>query len=300
MSELIVYTSKIKGISHLESNEPYQDKLKVFRNINHSNKKLAPVDIYIVCDGHGPNGHKMSKHVAEHLLNKFMENSNKYPLSESKIREIYRNLAEELRNTEYAYQSGTTAVVVILYYSNSSNEKISLQSINLGDSRAIYSKRFLGNSITADHTVDSAIEKKRLSSYKMEYEKIALYDKDIDGFRLLGILSPSRGFGDIDQTPCFTHVPDIYKLDSVEEFQFIVLASDGIWDFIDTEKVSNFLNDLFYNKIETMFTHYPKIKKKEFEKIEQNFNDPAKSLIDLALFNKSNDDISVIIIRIDN
>jgi serine/threonine protein phosphatase PrpC len=84
----------------------------------------------------------------------------------------------------------------------------------------------------------------------------------------------SRAFGDGDNMPYVTHVPDVFYNKITPNTKYIIMACDGLWDVIN----NNELFSLIY-----------KIKKKS--------KNIAIGLANEALARKSTDNISVIVME---
>ena len=89
-------------------------------------------------------------------------------------------------------------------------------------------------------------------------------------------LSLSHAFGDEDNAPFISQIPDIYIKEITTDTKYIVMACDGLWDVIDNKDLFNLLN--FYKKNKSV-----------------NY---ASDLANEALKRGSTDNISIIIIEI--
>ena len=187
----------------------------------------------------------------------------------NKVFQIIQN--QILKNPEgYGYSSGSTCLVNIMYkYQN----EIHMNILNLGDSRmVILYNNNVYKQITTDHKPDHHIEKHRLE--KMGGE---IY-KDSEGVFRIGDLSLSRAFGDGDNAPYISQLPDIYYKKITPDTRYIVMACDGLWDVINPDE----LNTIF----------------DEFSKL--NVDNLAISLAELALKKGSTDNVSIIVIEVNN
>ena len=148
--------------------------------------------------------------------------------------------------------SGTTCSSLLF-----SQEKII--SINVGDSRCVLGK-FLKNknkwkaqNLTRDHKPTEEDEKKRIQEkggriepYKDESgefvgpERVWLKGENLPG------LAMSRSFGDdVAHMIGVTSKPEIKEFKLSEEDKFIMLASDGIFEFISSEEAVNLVKDFY-------------------------------------------------------
>lgn len=200
------------------------------------NREHAPVDVFIVCDGHG--GKEVSEFVAPLLCKYFTNPSLKYPLSNSYIDKIYKLIQKKLVNhpNKIAETCGSTALVVIRYMSV--RRTLRMQVINLGDCRAVMSNNGLAIPLTKDHKPFWPDEKRRIDHVDGD-DNIAYYDGD---WRISG-LSVSRSFGDLDARPYVSVVPDIYDYAITDKTEFIILGCDGVWDVFENHDAVNFVRD---------------------------------------------------------
>lgn len=215
-----------------------------------------------VCDGHGVNGHLISKYIQEHL---------------PKI--VYSNLTSKLHNKPYSKHpsiihkyiensfillnsklsndanidsnfSGSTCVSLLM-----NNE--SLYSANVGDSRAIKGKylakesKWKYDTLTRDHKATEQDEIKRIERFGGRISpfqeqnglyagpnRVWLKDKPFPG------LAMTRSIG--DQIACSVGVvcePEIKEFTYKEEDMFIVIASDGLWEYVSNEEVVNIVGN---------------------------------------------------------
>ena len=111
--------------------------------------------------------------------------------------------------------------------------------INVGDTRMIVSRKGIAYQVTEDHKPSNPMETARI--------------KNANGFicnnRVLGVLGVARSFADFKykSNPEFpaeqqlvTACPDITEMNN-SSVEFIVLASDGVWDLMTNQEVVNFV-----------------------------------------------------------
>lgn len=282
MYDIKLHKSSICGLR--PSNE---DVEKYYLNLSIDGKaidtKYAPVDIFILCDGHG--GKNVALFVSENLLETFKKKANKYPLSKADINKIYDNIQQMLcdHKNNIAQNCGCTALVLIKYV-NTNNY---IQIINLGDCRAVLCQKGLAIPLTLDHKPYWSNEKKRIDNVNKEHKtnKIIRFD---DGDWRIGDLSVSRAFGDLDNTPYVTHRPDVYTYKIKDTYEFILMACDGLYDVMENHEAINFIRDQRDNN----HTEFYQINN---NKIEDTKN-IAKRLGNHALNKGTTDNVSVLII----
>ena len=202
-----------------------------------------------ICDGHGSYGHIISKYICNNLPNKLMdikkENIIKSFLS------INKSLNEESKID--CSLSGSTCCSLII----TPNKII---SINLGDSRAVLARfkngQYNAINLTRDHKPTELDEMKRILNYGGRIkqftdsktgintgpERIWLKNSEIPGIAM------SRSFGDnLAHMVGVIAEPEIQIFDFIGNEKFILLASDGIWQFIDSDECVRIIKD-FYDK----------------------------------------------------
>ena len=243
-----------------------QDAFRVCENINN----IKNFNIYILCDGHGRDGHFVSKYITENIIS--MISSHSLKIFHKNIEEIYNALIKNnyqlikdifsqidiclsLQKDFDTEKSGCTCILILQIGSK-------IISANIGDSRAIlvYSnsqnlfktKTF---PLSLDSKPDLPSELKRIINCGGEVHKninkkgeyvgpmrVFARGKDFPG------LAMSRSFGDFQSKqygvinePTFVE----YCLD--ENCRYIVICSDGVWDFIDNDNVVKIGNRHYLN-----------------------------------------------------
>ncbi|KAF7825477.1 putative protein phosphatase 2C 65 [Senna tora] len=204
-----------------------------------------------VFDGHGPLGHLISRYLRNHLPIKLSEEiKTSHPQNNPNIsfsswekcfiksfHDMDQAIARDI-NTDSFY-SGSTAVTLI-----KQDDQLILG--NLGDSRAILCMRgtndqFLPVQLTVDLKPDLPSETARIHScegrvYAEEEEpdvcRIWMPDEDCPG------LAMSRAFGDFCLKDYgLISTPDVFYRKITDQDEFVVLASDGIWDVLTNNEV---------------------------------------------------------------
>ena len=279
-----MFLSSIKRQSNIESKIKFSKKIKKIQAIckvgfsGVSLKKLNQDDYFIfpnflnnstysffgVCDGHGTFGQNISFYLKENLPQNVMNEFLKYDiqnLSEINtyffsqiILYTFSETNKEMNEDERIDSSisGSTCVSVIC-----TPER--LFCINVGDSRCVLGKfdknknQWIPKNLSKDHKPSDPNEKSRIikSGGRIESfmdeegnyegpERVWLKNEDTPG------LAMSRSFGDeIAHTVGVTVSPDIYDYLFVEEDKFIILASDGIWEFMSSDEVVDIVKDFY-------------------------------------------------------
>ncbi|EOA23016.1 hypothetical protein CARUB_v10003772mg [Capsella rubella] len=201
-----------------------------------------------VFDGHGKNGHMVSKMVRNRLPSVLLTLKNQ----ESNVCEeedhkwekacftAFRLIDRELNLQVFDCSfSGSTGVVAI-------TQGDDLVIANLGDSRAVLGTMTEDGDIravqlTSDLTPDVPSEAERIRMCKgrvfaMKAEpcsqRVWLPNQDIPG------LAMSRAFGDFRlKDHGVIAVPEVSRYRMTSKDQFLVLATDGVWDMLSNDEV---------------------------------------------------------------
>ncbi len=248
-----------------------QDAFNACENVN----DIKNFNIFILCDGHGNDGHYVSKFVTKYIVYKI---SNHPVISLLKdLEDIYKKLIEKnykiikeifsetdiylLDQKQFdTYTSGTTCVLILQI----GNKII---CANSGDSRAIliYNSDFNNNNdqlnntkifpLSLDSKPDLPSEIKRIINCGGEVHKkknrkgkyvgpmrVYAKGKDFPGLAMSRSLGDfkSKEYGVINEPSFAEHILD-------ELCKYIVVCSDGVWDFMDNEKVMKIGNKHYIN-----------------------------------------------------
>jgi serine/threonine protein phosphatase PrpC len=122
---------------------------------------------------------------------------------------------------------------------------------NVGDSRAIFgmqdqenSRGFVAKEITRDHKPDLPDERKRIVEVGGRVFAVR-FDDGIDGparvwlsYAELPGLAMSRSLGDtIAKEAGVISTPDLFEEDLTPDHKFLVMASDGLWEFMQNQEI---------------------------------------------------------------
>ena len=214
-----------------------------------------------VCDGHGLNGHHVSNFIKTILPIDMSENLKHCNIltETEKIHEIIKEtfiIANDklVENQEIdCIFSGTTCVSVIF-----TPEKLICP--NIGDSRAVLArynkneKKYIAIDLTRDHKPTELDEKQRIieNDGKIQPfiedgefvgpERIWIKEEDIPG------LAMTRSFGDrVAATVGVISEPEIKEFYLDENDKFMIIASDGIWEFISSQECVD-ITSSYYEK----------------------------------------------------
>ncbi|XVF23579.1 hypothetical protein REPUB_Repub13aG0051000 [Reevesia pubescens] len=99
---------------------------------------------------------------------------------------------------------------------------------NVGDSRNIISKAGKAIPLSEDHKPNKRDERKRI-------ENVGGYFMWAGTWRVGGVLAMSRAFGNRMLKQSVVAEPEIQDKEIDEDFELLVLASDGLWDVVPNE-----------------------------------------------------------------
>ena len=241
-----------------------QDSFLVLQN----QYNFKDFNIFSVLDGHGVNGRLVSRFAVKYFTSFFKNNKkmNQYINDEDTIcyrlkKNDYDILKRAFRHAERdisknddidANFSGTTCVMVFQI-----GER--LICANVGDSRAIIVKGSNDNDLkikplSIDQKPDDPEESKRIienggeiSQYEEDGEKSGPFRVWKKGEVYPGI-AMSRSIGDLIASTLGVIPEPKFIEDKVDkDTKFIVVASDGVWEFLDNKAVTNIVMP-FYKK----------------------------------------------------
>ena len=264
---------KIKSFSHLSRAGTEEDgKTKINQDSYIVLPKVNDIEnfsIFAVLDGHGPHGHLVSKYVSQNIIDNIT--TNVLINSSKNVEDIYLSLKkndfaiiknafitadENIKNMDFDVdESGTTCVLLIILGTH-------LICANVGDSRCI---------LTYSENNDPELSELKVLPLSIDY-KIAIPEernriikagglveqlKDSMGeragpFRVFKPgkdypgLAMSRSIGDaIAKKMGVIAEPGIIERNLNGGVKFIVLGSDGIWEFLSNEDVRD-IGKVFY------------------------------------------------------
>ncbi|CAH2067799.1 unnamed protein product [Thlaspi arvense] len=246
--------SLVKGKSN-HSMEDYH----VAKFINIKGNELG---LFAIFDGH--KGDEIAAYLQKHLFSNILNDGEFLVDPRRTIAKAYENTDQTILsgNSSELGSGGSTAVTAILI-----NGKI-LWIANVGDSRAIVSRRGKARQISVDHDPDDDTERNMIES-----KGGFVTNRPGDVARVNGLLAVSRVFGDKNLKRYLNTEPEIKDVSIDSHTDILILASDGI-----SKVMSN----------------------QEAVDIAKKLKDPkeaAKQLIAEALKRNSKDDISCIVVR---
>ncbi|XP_052847152.1 probable protein phosphatase 2C T23F11.1 [Drosophila gunungcola] len=186
---------------------------------------------FAVYDGHG--GATVAQYAGKHL-HKFVLKRPEYGVNiEEALQQGFLDIDYEMLNKESwgDQMAGSTAVVVLV-------KDNKLYCANAGDSRAIACVNGQLEILSLDHKPNNEAESKRIieGGGWVEFNRVN------------GNLALSRALGDFvfkrankkPEDQIVTAYPDVETRKIMEDWEFIVLACDGIWDVMSNAEVLEF------------------------------------------------------------
>ncbi|KAL9253405.1 putative protein phosphatase 2C 10 [Drosera capensis] len=215
--------------------------------------------LFAIYDGHL--GDTVPTYLQKHLFSNILKEENFWSDPSASISKAYESTDQAiLSHSPDLGRGGSTAVTTILI------DGQKLYVANVGDSRAILSRRGQAVQMTTDHepnTERGSIENKGGFVSNMPG----------DVARVDGQLAVSRAFGDKNLKSHLRSDPDIKKADINHDTDLLILASDGLWKVMSNQEAVD---------------------------IARKIKDPlkaAKQLATEALNRESKDDISCVVVR---
>lgn len=199
--------------------------------------------VFGVFDGHGALGHEVSQYISTEVTKHMLAQKNLDTEPEKALTKAFldvNNAIQKETNIDCSF-SGTTGILV---YINGKN----LYSANAGDSRAVLAKKLPGGkykavALSSDQKPDRPDEKKRIQDCKGRVEackgpkgedigpaRVWLMHQEVPG------LAMTRSFGDLVAASVgVTAKPEVWDRVMDESDSFMILASDGVWEFIESQ-----------------------------------------------------------------
>lgn len=219
-----------------------------------------------VFDGHGGSkaaefaAKNLDKNIKAELLNSRCEEG-----IESAIKKGY--LTTDIEFLKEDVSGGTCSVTALI-------QEGDLVVSNVGDCRAVMSRGGVAEALTSDHQASRKDERDRI-------EALGGYVDCRNGvWRIQGTLAVSRGIGDGHLKTWVIAEPETKILRIKSECEFVILASDGLWDKVTNQEAVNLVRP-FCTSADKPEPHMA-----------------CKKLVELSSRRGSTDDISVMIIQL--
>ena len=220
--------------------------------------------LMFVCDGHGPDGEKIAKFLSDNIVKDFFLMLQRPKTKMIKMSEALKEFVIELdQKVENHFKSDER----ITYYSGSTLTLVFLCEDRgycawVGDSKAIIvndsGRELTYKNLTRNHNPYNPEEYKRITDAGGLICSAKYDDETTSGplriwfppenqnnpGKLTGPgLNITRSIGDrFARKIGFTQVPSVVRFDLDEDSSFVVLGSDGLWDFLRKSEVVNIVD----------------------------------------------------------
>lgn len=240
--------------------EAMEDRFSAKLHI-HGHSKQAMFGVY---DGHG--GAKAAEFAAANLDKNVIDQVEKAGDQDIEAAVKRGYLMADSEFLKEGSRGGSCCVTALI-------RKGELVISNAGDCRAVISRGGVGEALTSDHRPSREDEKSRI-------EALGGYVDCSRGgiWRIQGSLAVSRGIGDRHLKQWVTAEPETKIFAIQPDFEFLILASDGLWDKVSNQEAVNVVhsNGAGIDKMEGLAV--------------------CKKLVELSVSRGSLDDISVMLI----
>ena len=249
-------------------------------------------DFVGVCDGHGQNGHLVSNFLKENIPKNFKNEiikkykylaKNNNNLDFNIIKKIFDNSfiltnSQLLNNSNIDTNFSGSTCCSLLIRNNI------IFSANVGDSRAIKGKRINNkwtyDLLTIDHKPKIEKEKNRILHLGGRIEPFKENNGEFVGpdriwlkYKQIPGLAMTRSFGDqIASTVGVISDPEIIQFNYDFNDKFIIVASDGLWEYLSVEEIVNVTGEYY---------------------LQNNIGDAIQKLYNMAYYKWSENDISI-------
>ncbi|KAF7109496.1 hypothetical protein CFC21_109745 [Triticum aestivum] len=193
-------------------------------DVKFAKMKGQSVSLFGVFDGHA--GALAAEYLKEHLLDNLIEHPQFLRNPKLALKTTFlKTDADFLESVTTPYrEDGSTALAAVLVGDQ-------IYVANVGDSRAIALKGGKAIPLSDDHKPNLKDERTRIEN--------AGGGVSYDGFtwRVDGILAMSRAFGNRSLKNYVIAEPDIQETQVSSDLEYLVLATDGLWDVVQNEDV---------------------------------------------------------------
>ncbi|XP_030969548.1 probable protein phosphatase 2C 25 [Quercus lobata] len=239
--------------------EAMEDRYSALLNLQGDSKQA----FFGIFDGHG--GAKAAEFAAENLDKNIIDEvmtRGENEIDEA-VKQGYLNTDSDFLKEDM--RGGSCCVTALIRKGN-------LVVSNVGDCRAVLSRGGVAEALTSDHRPSRKDEKERI-------ETLGGYVDFCHGvWRIQGSLAVSRGIGDRHLKQWVIAEPDTKVLRIIPEYEFLILASDGLWDKVSNQEAVDIARPLCIDTPQPLAA--------------------CKMLADLSASRGSSDDISVMLIQL--
>jgi len=227
------------------------------------------IHFLVFFDGHG--GAEAAQYCKEHMHLNLIQNPNIPEDPRKAMEEMFKQTDCEFGKTasKHAQDSGATVVTVLVQ--KSLRNRYTVFVANVGDSAAVLCRSGKAILLSTPHKPDMKEERERI-------EKAGGTVVFYGTWRVNSALAVSRAIGDHIMKELIISDPAVYDFEITEDDEFIILASDGLWDVFSVQDAVNHVRRSLVGK-----GGVPS-------------QDVCNSLLNRALEKKTQDNTSIIIV----
>ncbi|GKC30082.1 probable protein phosphatase 2C 14 [Tanacetum coccineum] len=181
--------------------------------VSSSNTDMGFFGVY---DGHG--GSKAADYVSKNLhtnVFEMLEKCSENAATEEVVKAAFMKTDDEF--LKQGLESGACCVTALI-------KGKELVVSNLGDCRAVLSRKGKADALTNDHKASHEDERRRIQ------DKGGYVELHRGTWRVHGVLAVSRSIGDAHLKDWVLGEPETKILPLTDDLEYLVLASDGLWD----------------------------------------------------------------------
>ncbi len=188
------------------------------------------IGLFGVFDGHG--GSQAAEYVKKNLFDNLLKHPKFIDDTKLAIAESYKQTDQDYLRAESNQQrdAGSTASTAVLVGDR-------LLVANVGDSRAVICRGGKAFALSNDHKPNRIDERRRIE----DAGGVVMWDRT---WRVGGVLAVSRAFGNRLLKRYVVAEPEIQE-DTIEEgVDFLILASDGLWDVVSNQEAVSIIESI--------------------------------------------------------
>eukprot|EP01023_Acetabularia_acetabulum_P064267 TRINITY_DN8261_c0_g1_i3.p1 TRINITY_DN8261_c0_g1~~TRINITY_DN8261_c0_g1_i3.p1 ORF type:complete len:293 (+),score=51.49 TRINITY_DN8261_c0_g1_i3:148-1026(+) len=201
-----------------------------FSQFYNDNRNGGVIGAFGIFDGHG--GASAANFVKAHIFENIIQNKNFQNDPKTAIVEAYKQTDQLYlqQNQIDGRDDGCTAVTVVVIRNK-------MFVANVGDSKCVLCRDGKGELLTVDHKPNLQKERERI-------EKAGGVVIWAGTWRVGGVLAVSRAFGDKPLKKFVVAEPHVQTVTLSARDEFIILASDGVWDVLAPESAIELIRSI--------------------------------------------------------
>ncbi|XP_027331478.1 probable protein phosphatase 2C 8 [Abrus precatorius] len=262
------------SVSVIGNRKEMEDAVSV--EIGFVTKEREKCDFFAVYDGHG--GAQVAEACRERLhrlVAEEVERSVEWDW-ERVMEGCFRKMDSEVADNAAVRTVGSTAVVAVV-------AAVDIVVANCGDCRAVMGRGGEAVNLSRDHKPDRPDELMRI-------EEAGGRVINWNGQRVFGVLATSRSIGDQYLRPYVISKPEVMVTKRSKQDEFLILASDGLWDVISSEVACQVVRKCLKGQIRRVCNGIGNHQSRAAE--------AARLLADIALAKGSRDNTSVVVVEL--